>query len=412
MRNLLVLSSVLLLGTPVAEAQTARLLAPAAGDVAVTGELVAQPLPRGLEIPSERAALSWAVESDLQLETPRPHVTRSREYWVDVTARDLRAGVPLLTDAPGVLVRVNPAPGSDRAGERAIPAEMFEIRTAGAALAGERAMDLLVGQEQMRATGVPFAEGTTAFRLRDDVTGPVTLAAPRLRAEDDAPYVVHVFDRASDSALELTASADTVLAGDRLTIVARWAHADTKAFGVDSIDGFVVSPAGRTFPLEFRALRDGRWGARLAPDADAVPSPALWEAHVMSRSTVGDAAVQRFARTSFAVAAPTARLDARAASWSLDESGLAVTLPMEIGADGRYEARGVLFGTTDAGLVPVGIAHSAARLAPGHDALELRWDAAWLDGVSAPFEVRDLRLVDQARMGVLHRQARGLALTH
>jgi len=52
----------------------------------------------------------------------------------------------------------------------------------------------------------------------------------------------------------------------------------------------------------------------------------------------------------------------------------------------------------------------AANASSRTGALELALPRDVLNGLTAPFEVRDLRLDDQGRMGVLHRQARGLVI--
>ena len=95
----------------------------------------------------------------------------------------------------------------------------------------------------------------------------------------------------------------------------------------------------------------------------------------------------------------------------VEGDGLVVRLGLETAAAGRYEVRGTLFGTgADGALVPVAVAHSAAPMASGRGELELAFPADLLTGVSAPFEVRDLQLTDQTRMGVLHRQAGALVV--
>lgn len=50
------------------------------------------------------------------------------------------------------------------------------------------------------------------------------------------------------------------------------------------------------------------------------------------------------------------------------------------------------------------------RLEPGSQSLVLRYDAGLLAGASGPFELRDLNLLDQGRMGVLQRQQRALTI--
>jgi len=62
------------------------------------------------------------------------------------------------------------------------------------------------------------------------------------------------------------------------------------------------------------------------------------------------------------------------------------------------------------GLKPAGVARSAAWVEAGRGVLELRFgpEVVEASGLQAPYEVRDLRLADQARMAVLHQQARAL----
>lgn len=61
-------------------------------------------------------------------------------------------------------------------------------------------------------------------------------------------------------------------------------------------------------------------------------------------------------------------------------------------------------------MAPVAVAHSAAWLEPGAGNIELAHDAALLAGVRGPYELRDLSLLDQSRVGLLHRQQRGLVI--
>ena len=78
----------------------------------------------------------------------------------------------------------------------------------------------------------------------------------------------------------------------------------------------------------------------------------------------------------------------------------------------RNTLTGVLYGTAaDGRMAPLAIAQSAAFLEPGTGTLELVFDHSLIaeSQLAGPYEVRDLRLFDQSRMGVLHRQARALA---
>jgi len=58
------------------------------------------------------------------------------------------------------------------------------------------------------------------------------------------------------------------------------------------------------------------------------------------------------------------------------------------------------------------VAHSAAWIEAGPATLVLAFDREPLReaGFGAPYEIRDLRLMDQGRMGLLHQQARGVMI--
>jgi hypothetical protein len=60
-------------------------------------------------------------------------------------------------------------------------------------------------------------------------------------------------------------------------------------------------------------------------------------------------------------------------------------------------------------LRPVALAQSATWLTAGHGNIVLRYDAASLS-LGAPWEVRDLRLVNQADLSVQERRERAISL--
>jgi len=86
---------------------------------------------------------------------------------------------------------------------------------------------------------------------------------------------------------------------------------------------------------------------------------------------------------------------------------------IEAGAASRFQVSGVLYGTTSDGtLRPLALAQSASWIEAGHGSIGLDFDADIIaaSGLHAPFEVRDLRLVDQATMGLLERRERALGI--
>ncbi len=397
----------------------AQLLPAGAADLSAD-TLIAAPRAKGVDVPREAVSLSWPLAGGAALEQPAPFVSRSREYFVDVTAADLARGVPVYTTAPGALVRLNPAAGEGVAVEKmAILPEALELIDAkGTRWSDGGGMDQMASHDQLKAAGAPFAEGTSAFRIREELgSGAMTLRAPGLAASGDR-YVVHVFDRASAVSLSLTTGASDYLHGQTLTVEARLTDGASN-LQLRRIDGFVTSPGGRAWPLAFRLTGKGvapearernTYRASLTLDALELPAPGLWQVHASADGKVGGQAVLRAAHTAFACAVPSARFSGTA---EVAEDGLGFRLGVDAEAAGRYEARGVLYATgADGSLRPAGVAHAAAWLDAGSGALELSFDRQLLAGgeLAAPFELRDLRLVDQVSMGLLHRQELAIAL--
>lgn len=76
--------------------------------------------------------------------------------------------------------------------------------------------------------------------------------------------------------------------------------------------------------------------------------------------------------------------------------------------------RGTLYGidSKTGKLRPAAMAHSAAVLNTGTQSLELIYDADTLQksGVRAPYQVRELTMIDQAEQSVIELRNAGLAL--
>jgi hypothetical protein len=84
-----------------------------------------------------------------------------------------------------------------------------------------------------------------------------------------------------------------------------------------------------------------------------------------------------------------------------------------VGSPGRYEVTGTLFATGADGIArPVAQAASAAWLEPGERQLALAFDRRHVPlGYGAPYELRQLQLRDQARMGMLETRDRAARVT-
>jgi len=380
-------------------AQDATLLPAARGDVTLRGLVTDAPATP----PSvERAPVhfAWALPDDAgAITAPTPYTAVSREYWKDVDGAALARGVTIHTTAPGALVLISPGGGDSRG----VAPGALQVRQGGRAVAARDAIVALAPQAALEAaTGTSFAPGALGFRLNPALgTGAFDLQVADARGR----YVVHVREPDSAVALRVENPVSAYRTGDRVSLQASL-DSDTSRATLGDIGGMLVAPDGRDFPLRAVRTRGGiDLQAELPHDASSVPG--LWEAHVLAAGDADGAEVLRDAKVAFEVAAPTARLRGRYIARSDAGGQLAFDLPVEVGSPGRYEVRAVLYGTDRAGaLAPVAVGHAADWLGRGAGALTLVFPPEVTRDATAPYELRQLGLHDQGRMGRLEYRER------
>ncbi len=329
---------------------------------------------------------TWPIDqaSDDLVARPAPHSAASTGHARTVDPAALRSGVTLAISSPAAFFKLSPA-------AREIRVTTPDGRTLrpGAGLNPVGPADDL------------------AFTLdRDLGTGKFLL-----RAEADAPVRLDILERDSDLVLLIQAARDVVFVGDSLRVEARLLHRG-RPVAAEQQSARLVDPDGRALTRRLTAQADGSYRVDLpvqAP-AQAEPDARLWTIEVELAATIADRPVRRSATTAVAVSVPTARLTGLA-HVDHHRDGLRAELELEVASDSRYAVTAVLHGRNrDGQLQPIAVGQSAAPLTPGRRHLTLAFAAATIaaSGMRGPFELHDLRLVDQGRMFVLHRQARAL----
>jgi len=356
----------------------------------------------------DAVSLSW-VATGAVAAPPAPFLAQSKETWFSASADDLAAGVTLNTTAPRALVRIQ-AIGDGASPREALaihPLSMTVLDKSGRAYDSGAGMEMLVSADKLAKADVPFAPGTSAFRLHPSLgAGSFKLRANGISGSNR--YLVNVVEPDSPYTLTMQSGALHYLHGQQLVLTAALQEPGAK-HAMGTLDGYVLSPAGRRFPVTFKAGKDGAMSAALALDADETPTPGLWEVHADASATVKGQSVVRSVRLAFPVAMPVARLTHGVAL--VDGAGVNLSVGVEAAAAGRYEVRGVLYGTVNGVLSPLGVGDSAQWMEAGQGKITLAFAPELIANASGPFEVRDLFLMDQGRLGVLHRQQRALVLS-
>lgn len=364
----------------------AAALRPAGGDDQIIQRLAAAPLPDG-EFERAPVQFAWVLDPFAELAATPPYTAQSREYWLEADAAALRAGMDFDTTAPGAVIRVSPRPGA-----AAVSVEGLTVRRAGDS--APVALQKQVSADDFQTIGVPAVAGSRVLQLADEAS------AGRFRltlANASGRYLVHVFEPNSAYVMTAQASRSQVLAGESLTIGSELVR-DGRVLAAET-QGVLMAPDGRTYPLEFTGKT-----ARITVPKQASRVPGLWEVHLVAGTVDGEASIQRDARTAIAVTQPTARL---AGSYQFNRAQTSFSVPVQTAASGRYQLSGVLYATGPDGVSrPVSMAHAAAWLERGKHAITLSFNRDHVPlGFAAPFELRDLALSDQTRMGVLETRA-------
>lgn len=392
----------LMLATSAHAADPARSLLPASSNDLVPTSLDASTknLDAGA-LDHQPATMSWALDPESALDArPQPFVQQSREYWIDASADELHQGLNLSTSATGALVRMSPHANN----HSNLDASTLMIRANGKLHSGSDAISRLTDEDALHAAGMDVPQGSVVFRLSESLgAGSMQLFAPNASGD----WLVHVFEPASTIVLTLAGERDTVLAGQELRV-----RASVKGGAqLDRLSGLLSSARGQAQNFDFVRQADGSWLGRVRPNAVNAGGFGLWEIHAFGQASSGKFSVPRDARTALAVSRASARLDGSVSRLAQigNDGGITLRIGVQPASASRYQLAGVLYGTNASGhRVPMAAAHAANWLGAGKGFIDLTFDEASLNAanIGAPYELRDLRLINQADMSLLERRER------
>ena len=157
--KLLVIALALLLGQ---NAGAGQLLPAAAGDRIPPAPQSSKVL---LDSTLERApvALSWKIDASAPIESNSPAFrAESREFWIEVSARQLQDGLNFTTTASGAVIRISPVLAM-----RSAPVDPRQLRLSrdGVDLDATTAIASVLRTEDRSEGSESFPEGSSAFRL-------------------------------------------------------------------------------------------------------------------------------------------------------------------------------------------------------------------------------------------------------
>jgi hypothetical protein len=376
----------------------------------------------GLVVPTEdappaasRIALSraWSIDARTDLAARAPvHVETSRAFWQEVDTAGLREGFALGTSVAGAAVAIQPLDGDARSGAGLDPATIDLFAPDGTMHAAGEGFVHGADADTVRKAGVGLPSGTTAFVL-DPALGAGAFVLRTDAAPAGTSWLVWVRERDSTVAMRVRTDASAYVYGDRVEIEVELAH-DGAPLDAKSIEARIRPPRSAAIEVTMTPTLPGRWQGALELVDDVPPAGAAWIVEVTADYELpGGVQSHRSARTAFGYAVPTARFAGPARVDAGFGDSMVAALPIEVAAAGRYAVGGVVWGTAPDGTMRPALAlQSADWLEPGDAtiALELAGASLAAAGLGAPLQLRDLHLLDQGRVAVLHRQALALAI--
>lgn len=370
----------------------------------IPSALSATALKRSQSLETEAVQFAWRLDGSPLTAVAAPFEAKSKEYWDRRSADELASGIAIPTTAPGAIVRLSPVQAS---ANKALQAGALILRKDGRSYANGSGMQAVADSEELTKSAAPFSAGSTLFRIDPALgSGRFELLAPQ--ADRDA--IVHVYE--PQSSVELALKADRFGYQKGQTIRIETVLADTAGpLKAREVGGLITSPGGQVRDLNFRTDKTGLWRAELPADFAAEAMPGLYEIQTFASAQGG--LVLRDARTAFAYSVPSARFTgaARTQALRMRDPYVSVEFDVEVKAGSRYQISGVLYGTDAGGAqVPVAMAQRAEQLEPGVHGIVLHYGPDVLDGTKAgaPWEIRDLQLLNQGDMGLQEQRVVGV----
>jgi len=366
----------------------------------------------------ETVSFSWAVNPNQAISaTQQTYRAQSQQYWLDVSTAKLAGGVSLHTTSTQALIRLSPI-GESQA-KSSLNRSQLVIEQAGRQLSGSAAVETFAAESELKAAGVDFGAGTIAFRLKQDINpGEFTLRIDGLsKNSQSSGYIVHVFEPNSVSSLNLKSATQRYQLGQQVDLDLSLDHWQGKV-SVDDFQGYLSSQNGKdVLPLSFSLNNKGGWTATAQTRQMSFAQAGLWEANIFLDTQDGAKRLLRDAKTAVSITAASARLDGGFSVSQVEHlsDGIQMNLSVEAAAAGRYEVRGVLYGTDYKNqLVPIAVSNTAAWLEQGKGSLALSFDQELLSKAQAfaPYEIRHLTLNDQGRLQTLWHQHRAFTLSN
>lgn len=341
-------------------------------------------------LPREALSTAWTLSSNKPLEHETRHQQISRKYKIKTTMKQLQAGVSVYTQGPEAVIRITPLSSNS------IKNPAFKIKgKSGQALSLMDASSLFAKDEALAQNNLG-AMGQQLLQLKPELgKGQFIITAdPGLMkfADEDAPYLIQVFDKNSTAYLSIATDKSHYYQGDELTVNITLTE-DDYYYPVDEIEAALVNSLGEVIPISVQHMDKNVYQAKTTLNSNQNSLGVNWYVTTDVTSIIDYEVIKRHAHTAISYSIPSAAIR------EIHRKGtntLEFSAHVDVATNSRYALQAVLFGTNNQGKIePIQTAQSSALLTAGERKINFSFDANEVQGnYKAPFYLGYLRLTD------------------
>ena len=358
-------------------------------------ELVAISAPQHkVEQKSLHFSQSLAKNSTLSF-AEKPYTSTSDEYWLEVSGKQLNSGVALAITKPGALIRLSGKKGKNPAQVESIAIDPEQIELSKGKNKLSNAFSQKVSQQQFATANI--FPNSSAVKLDQNIGRGEFKLKVNQTLNSDERYLVNVKEKGSEHKLTLSIPKQTFVAEQNIMLDMAINNSQGKLTN-GKHNAHIKTPSGEMLAVNYKEV-NGKYSIKL-PEMDSNENYGkLYELHIASQGNDNGLKVNRNGKVAFAIARPTAKMT----------GNIAVKLThamveLEIASAGRYEISAIVTGVNKQGKAQqVMLSRSAHYLQPGQQQVNLNFDTQLLkkSQVLPPYQLSELRLVDQSRMALL-----------
>lgn len=336
--------------------------------------------------------------STLSEEAPAYSV-KSDSYWFETTGAQLNKGLTISATQSNVALLISSASAENSVAQRdATPLNMASLKLTSLNDPDKSVIKYKVSQEQLLQAGM--LGNSLALTTTDDTQpGNLILSTSQPLSLEDQ-YIVTVKEKGSAFTLNMDMQRQSFTHKD--TVLATAKLAQSGKMMKSAMQAELVAPDGTVSKVSRQTNATGETVFTMdSPDEAIPPAFGLYELRVKTSNTQDGMKISRNAKVAFALTNDSGSLNKVVMR---DQKGLRAIIGLDAEADTRFEARGILYGTNQAGeMIPVMETHTAQDLKSGVNKLVMEFDKNILAkaDVNAPFELKNIRLYDQKQMGMI-----------